>query len=51
MSIKADGIEFNPDLMTFPNSYIRDCKYYILLEFVDAIKYNKSNDIMVIHFI
>ena len=25
--------------MTFPNSNIRDCKYYTLLEFADAMKF------------
>ena len=50
MSIKSNDIESNTDLMASPNSNIRDCKYYTLLELADAMKSNKSNDIMVIHF-
>ena len=33
-----------------PNSNVRDCKYYTLLELADAMKSNKSNGLKVIHF-
>ena len=45
MSIK-NNIESNTDLMTFPNSNIRDCKYYTLLELAEVMKSNKRNEIM-----
>ena len=50
MIIKNNDIESNTDLMTFPNSNIRDCKYYTLLELAEVMKSNKRNEIMVIHF-
>ena len=50
MSIKNNDIESNTDLMTFPNSNIRDCKYYTLLDLAEVMKSNKRNEIMVIHF-
>ena len=50
MSIKNNDIESNTDLMTFPNSNIRDCKYFTLLELADAMKSNKSNEIIIIPF-
>ena len=50
MSTKNNYIESNTDLMASLNSNIRDCKHYTLLELADAMKSNKSNDIMVIHF-
>ena len=37
MSIKNNDIESNTDLMTFPNSNIRDCKYYTLLELAEVM--------------
>ena len=50
MSIKNNDIKFDTDSMAFPNSNIRDCKYCTLLKLANAMKSNKSNDIMVIHF-
>ena len=50
MWVEVDGTEFKTDLMTFPNFNIGDCTYYTLLEFADAMKSNKSNEIIVIYF-
>ena len=50
MSIKNNDIESNTNLMAFPNSNIRDSKYFTSLELADTMKSNKSSDVMVIHF-
>ena len=50
MSINVNDIEFSTDVMTFPNSNVRDCKCYASLEFADAVKSNKRYEIMVVHF-